>query len=104
MASDQLLRKAESLLGKALPASASSADDGTVAEFVLTEIVPNLDTQGWSADRLMGAVDMLVYQRETQQTTADSSEIEDSQLLARIKAEYQENWRKPLSSSRSQYV
>lgn len=105
MASERIIKICEKLLGKPLPPSASTSDDSTLAELILMEFSPRLNTGDWSGEKLLGAFELLAHQQEIeQQQNADSSEVEDFQLLAKVKSDCADNWKKPLSSNRKNYV
>lgn len=101
MATDRTIKIAEQLLGKPLSEGASNSEDGTIAELILMELMPQLNTGEWSSDKLMGALELLAYQIEQNQQYNNDS---DEEIFARIQQQMIANSSKPLSSNKEQYA
>lgn len=105
MATDRTIQLAEKLLGKPLAEGALNSEDGTIAELILMELAPQLNTGEWSSEMLMGAFELLAFQSEQNQQQQNSDSFDDdAELFSRVLSQHQSNATKPLSSSKEQYV
>lgn len=103
MASDRTIQLAEKLLGKPLASGAKDSSDATIAELILMETTPQLNTGEWSEEKLMGAFELLAHQNESQGINSDSFD-DDAELFAKVLTQHQNNATKRLSSNKEDYA